>query len=32
MIRDTISLEYVRCAYARPTFLTITEPDEDNDI
>lgn len=32
MIRDTISLEYVLCAYARPTFLTITEPDEDNDI
>lgn len=32
MIRDTIDLEYVLCAYARPTFLTITEPDEDNDI
>jgi hypothetical protein len=32
MIRDTISLEYVLSAYARPTFLTITEPDEDNDI
>ena len=32
MIRDTISLEYVLSAYARPTFLTITEPDQDNDI
>lgn len=32
MIRDTIDLEYVLCAYARPAFLTITEPDEDNDI
>jgi hypothetical protein len=32
MITDTIKLEYALSAYARPTFLAITEPDEENDI
>ena len=32
MIQDTTKLEYVLSAYVRPTFLAITEPDEDNDI
>lgn len=30
--KATTSLETVLCAYARPTFLAITQPDEDNDI
>lgn len=32
MITDTTKLEYALSAYARPTFLAITEPDEDEDI
>jgi hypothetical protein len=32
MEKVTTKLEYVLCAYARPIFLAITEPDEDNDI
>lgn len=30
--KATINLEQALCAYARPTFLAITKPDEDNDI
>lgn len=30
--KTTIDLEHALCAYARPTFLAITKPDEDNDI
>ena len=32
MEKATIRLEHILCAYARPIFLAITEPDEDNDI
>lgn len=32
MISDTIKLEYILSAYARPVFLSITKPDENNDI
>lgn len=32
MVRDTTRIEQVLSAYARPVFLTITEPDKDNDI
>lgn len=31
-VEDTTKIEQVLCAYARPTFLIITKPDEDNDI
>lgn len=31
-VGDTTKIESVLCAYARPTFLIITKPDEDNDI
>jgi len=32
MVRDTTRIEQILSAYARPVFLTITEPDADNDI
>lgn len=32
MIDDVSKLEHILCAYARPVFLAITQPDEDNDI
>ena len=32
MVKDTTRIEYTLCAYARPVFLAITEPDENNDI
>jgi hypothetical protein len=32
MIRDTTKLEYILSAYARPSFLAVFDPDEDDDI
>lgn len=32
MKRDTISLQYILNVYAKPSFLLITNPDENNDI
>jgi len=31
-MEDVTKLEYILSAYARPVFLAITNPDEDNDI
>jgi hypothetical protein len=31
-MRASTKLEHILSAYARPIFLAITEPDEDNDI
>lgn len=32
MEKNSTKIEYVLSAYARPIFLAITEPDEDDDI
>lgn len=32
MIDDVLKLEHILSAYARPVFLVITQPDEENNI
>ena len=31
-MQDNIKIEHILSAYARPVFLSVTEPDENNDI
>ena len=31
-MNDSIKIEHILSAYARPTFLSVSDPDENNDI